>query len=221
MIRILYRYKSSYNGAFCQLYRYIYVVVSLLWHGYSIIKELEGFCSEIVKSTDENGNTPLHLACSYGFVEVAEHLIKGDSDIEARYYNDTSGVSCFYIIINYILIAHLFRNAVRRTPIGCAAFHGRTRVIELLVSFKANIDPKDKLKNTPLQLAAKEGHVTAVEALLNHQASMTSLDQRKFNALDWAIENGHRYMCVIMNSGWYLVLGNIMIHYMIKGGGLN
>ena len=67
-------------------------------------------------------------------------------------------------------------------------------MIELLVSFKANIDSKDKLKNTPLQLAAKEGHVTAVETLLKHQASMTSLDQRKFNALDWAIENGHRYV---------------------------
>ena len=132
----------------------------------------------------------------------------------------THQVSHASIIINYILTAHLFRNVVRRTPIGCAAFHGHARVIELLVSFKANINPKDKLKNTPLQLAAKEGHVTAVEALLNHQASLTSLDQRKFNALDWAIENGHRYMCVITNSGWYLVLGN-MIYCMTKGGGLN
>ena len=159
---------------------------------------------------DENGDTPLHLACSYGFVKAAEHLIKGGADIEARLYNynDISGIS----LINYILIANSFRNAVRRTPIGCAAFHGHARVIELLVSFKANLDPKDKLKNTPLQLAAKEGHVTAVEALLNHHASMTSLDQRKFNALDWAIENGHRYMCVIMNIGyslwrtWYCVI---------------
>ena len=67
-------------------------------------------------------------------------------------------------------------------------------MIELLVSFKADINSKDKLKATPLQLAAKEGHVTAVETLLKHNASMTSLDQRKFNALDWAIENGHRYV---------------------------
>lgn len=91
-----------------------------------------------------------------------------------------------------------FRNAVRRTPLGCAAFYGHARVIELLVLYKANIDPKDKLKNTPLQLAAKEGHVTAVETLLKHHASMTSLDQRKFNPLDWAIENGHRYIHAIL-----------------------
>ena len=59
--------------------------ISLTWHGYSIITELEDFCPETAKSTDENGDTPLHLACSYGFVEVAEHLIKGGADIEARF----------------------------------------------------------------------------------------------------------------------------------------
>ena len=93
----------------------------------------------------------------------------------------------------YSLVCNLIcRNVVRRTPIGCAAFNGHSRVIELLVESKADIDAKDRLKATPLQLAAKEGHVTAVETLLRHQASMSTLDQRRFNALDWAIENGHR-----------------------------
>ena len=54
---------------------------------YSIITELELFCPETAKSTDENGDTPLHLACSYGFMEVAERLIKGGADIEARYWS--------------------------------------------------------------------------------------------------------------------------------------
>ena len=92
-------------------------------------------------------------------------------------------------LINY----YNFSNAIRRTPLHCAAFYGYARVIELLIVFKADLDAKDKLKTTPLQLAAKEGHVTAVEILLEHHASMTSLDQHNFNALDWAIENGHRY----------------------------
>ena len=75
--------------------------ISLTWHGYSIIIELEDFGPETAKSTDENGDTPLHLACSYGFAEVAEHLIKGGADIEARYavMNQVShvfGMSMFY-----------------------------------------------------------------------------------------------------------------------------
>ena len=187
---------TDYNHNYC-------VTISLTWHGYRIIIELEDFCPETAKSTDENGDTPLHLACSYGFVEVAEHLIKGGADIEARYIHVVMDqVSHVFgrSIINCLILWNNSRNAVRRTPIGCAAFYGLARVIELLVSFKANIDSKDKLKNTPLQLAAKEGHVTAVETLLKHQASMTSLDQRKFNALDWAIENGHRYVHMYKHS---------------------
>lgn len=62
----------------------IIATVSHMWHDCSIITELEKFCSDAVKSTDENGDTPLHLACSYGFVEVTEYLIKGGADIEAR-----------------------------------------------------------------------------------------------------------------------------------------
>ena len=39
----------------------------------------------MVKSTDEDGDTPLHLACKHGHVEVAKHLIKIGGDVEARY----------------------------------------------------------------------------------------------------------------------------------------
>lgn len=86
------------------------------------------------------------------------------------------------------------RNEVLWTPLDCAASNGHDRVIHQLVTAKADVDPKDKLKITPLHLAAKEGHVAAVEALLKHNASVSSRDQHGFNALDWAIENGHRYL---------------------------
>lgn len=47
--------------------------------------ELQQHCSDLVKSTDENGNTPLHLACMNGYVEVAKILMKMDgADIGAR-----------------------------------------------------------------------------------------------------------------------------------------
>ena len=86
------------------------------------------------------------------------------------------------------------RNEILWTPIDCAASNGHARVVHELVTAKAEIDPKDKLKTTPLHLAAKEGHVTAVETLIEHNASITSRDHRGYNPLDWAIESGHRWV---------------------------
>ena len=40
---------------------------------------------ELAKSTDENGDTPLHLACKCGHMEVAKRLVKVGADVEARY----------------------------------------------------------------------------------------------------------------------------------------
>ena len=48
---------------------------------YSVVAELD---ADAMNITDENGDTPLHIACSFGLVEVAKHLIKRGADIEAR-----------------------------------------------------------------------------------------------------------------------------------------
>ena len=39
----------------------------------------------LLKSVDDDGNTPLHLACKHGFLDVAKNLIKmPGADIGAR-----------------------------------------------------------------------------------------------------------------------------------------
>lgn len=50
---------------------------------YSVVKELLGYCSN-VKDIDQDGNTPLHLACIHGFVNVAKVLVESGADVEAR-----------------------------------------------------------------------------------------------------------------------------------------
>ena len=84
------------------------------------------------------------------------------------------------------------RNAILQTPVGCAASNGHDRVIQLLTSARADVNPKDKSKATPLHLASKEGHLAAVKILLKHHADVSDKDEKGYNALDWAIENGHR-----------------------------
>ena len=78
-------------------------------------------------------------------------------------------------------------NRILWTPLGCAACSGHNKVIEQLLTAKADIESRDKLKSTPLHLAAREGHVAAVETLIKHHANVASRDQRNYNALDLSL----------------------------------
>ena len=53
----------------------------------------------MIRSVDEDGNTPLHLACCHGYEEVALYLINNQADIGARYYNSIA--RCTTIYFNY------------------------------------------------------------------------------------------------------------------------
>lgn len=42
---------------------------------------------DMLRSMDEDGNTPLHLACTHGYEEVALYLIRNQADIIGARYN--------------------------------------------------------------------------------------------------------------------------------------
>ena len=48
---------------------------------FSVVQELLDYCS--VKDIDQDGNTPLHLACIHGFVDTVELLVDHHADVEA------------------------------------------------------------------------------------------------------------------------------------------
>ena len=65
--------------------------ISCLENCYSVVKMLIGHDHNMMESVDEDGNTPLHLACTHGYEEVALCLMKNHADIGARYGNNNYG----------------------------------------------------------------------------------------------------------------------------------
>jgi ankyrin repeat protein len=88
-----------------------------------IVKELCEYSlkkgMDIVKDEDDESNTPLHLACLNCHHKTAQVLIKFGAEHDAR-------------------------NGRLWTPLDCAAFVGKTKIVELLIRNEADIDSKDK-----------------------------------------------------------------------------
>ena len=55
-----------------------------------------------------------------------------------------------------------------RTSLHDAATKGDARIVDALLEYGANVDPKDLRGYTPFMLAVKNGHAKALEHLLNH-----------------------------------------------------
>jgi hypothetical protein len=83
------------------------------------------------------------------------------------------------------------RNSSGLTPMACAASEGHFKIIELLISAKAEVNcMNDDL--TPLHWAAKMGHRDAVNVLLLNKANVSAVNAAGENPLDVAIESGHK-----------------------------
>jgi ankyrin repeat protein len=102
--------------------------------------------SEIVNSTDNDGQTILHLAAEGGHASVVELLVNLSSDVSVN-LADNKG----------------------KTPLHRAAEAGRSSVVELLLDKRAiaSVNLADIDGKTPLNLAKEAGHESVVKLLMD------------------------------------------------------
>jgi ankyrin repeat protein len=95
---------------------------------------------DLVRSTNNDGYTPLHWAAIRGFKELTAFLLDHGADIRAKeQFGDT--------------------------PLYSAAFAGRTEIVELLLNKGADPTTKDKNGQTALQAATTQRHQDVAQLL--------------------------------------------------------
>jgi ankyrin repeat protein len=109
---------------------------------------------------DRGGLSPLHLAASYGFVNVAEILLDNRADINMA-ANGGHG----------------------DTPLHLAVSCGQPAVAELLVSRSADVNRPNAEGRTVLMVAAARGHSGLVRLLVSAGADVTAVDRAGNTAL--------------------------------------
>lgn len=93
------------------------------------IKSMLIYIGGDINKQDSFGRTPLHVAVSVDFSEMADFLLKNNANIDAR----TSGEL--------------------QAPIHYAAKNGAVKSLKLLLGYEANIDSLDYRQRTPLQVS--------------------------------------------------------------------
>lgn len=111
-------------------------------------KELGGGAN--INTSDEKGNTPLHLAALKANLEITKFLVQKGANINQK---DGNG----------------------DTPLANAAAIGNLEIVKFLIDKGAEVDSKNQTNWTPLRWASNEGYLQIVNFLIEKGADNTPL----------------------------------------------
>lgn len=136
--------------------------------------------TRLVEVYDEDGETPLHIACYTGNAEIVRFLIEAAADTEKKdsYGRAPLNRACydgFEDIAKVLLESGCDVDTAgpgHRTALNVAARKGYVGIVKLLIERGANLDAPDNQALTPLHAAASCGDVEISEMLLDAGAEV-------------------------------------------------
>jgi ankyrin repeat protein len=105
-----------------------------------------------VNRRDDNGNTPLHIACERGFLDVVEVFTKNNAQLNAI-------------------------EGQKQTPLHRAAENGHADVVELLLKIGAPVKAMDMFRQTPEMLARSAKHYKVLEVIAEYHENNDDLNE--------------------------------------------
>ncbi|KAJ8948757.1 hypothetical protein NQ318_017926 [Aromia moschata] len=144
--------------------------------------------------TKEKEQTPLHLAAEGGYMECVEILLEKGADANMRNHRAQTPLHLAARAQAYDCVELLLRKANadpnigdcdKRTPLHAAVGKAARSydIIEILVSYGADVNTKDQYGYTPLHIAALNELSQCVEILIYHGADVTAKSKFGMTAL--------------------------------------
>ena len=124
---------------------------------------------------DYTDNTPLHIACEHGNLEIVVYLVT-KAKCNPNQVNSRSESSMHPAIrsgnvdIMRFLLEHGCRIELGRSPLHLASSSGKLNAVKFLIETKnTNCDPdaRDGFMKTPLDYASQKGHLEIAKYLVN------------------------------------------------------
>ncbi len=133
---------------------------------------------DLVNAYSGDGFQPLGLACFFGYLDVAEYLIKAGANI-----NSPSN------------------NKLKAAPIQSAAAGGHRQIVKMLLENGADPNIREQAGHTPLHAAAQNGDEELIRILLFGGADINLRSEDGKTPLDLAIAEGHEKATLLLGEG--------------------
>lgn len=129
--------------------------------------------SKILKSQNQRGLYPLHVAASSGKPEITEYLIAKGADLNAR-------------------------DNRKRTALLLAAVAGQEKTAKILISKGADVNLSMNNGWSPLHFAASRGFPRIVGMLIDNDAEIDTKDSRGTTPLYWAVDSNQEEAALVL-----------------------
>ncbi|PPD80366.1 hypothetical protein GOBAR_DD22684 [Gossypium barbadense] len=146
---------------------------------------------EMIRHTDQESNTALHIATRYGHVEVVQALLEHE-DPDFPYFANINHETPLYLAARrgsrrlLSILLDKSKSTAHGGPHGRTALHATAmvrdpRVTRIILEKKGNLTKEtDENGRTPLHYAAHLGHDAVVEELLKWDISVAYIGDKKW-----------------------------------------
>ncbi|OWR45696.1 hypothetical protein KGM_209067 [Danaus plexippus plexippus] len=179
-----------------------------------LLKETKLSVNGVTKQRDKEC-TALHLAASRGYTECVELLLSEGAKANTKNYRGftplhlaarCSGLECVEVLLRDGNADPNAEDQDKRTPLHAAICNSDRAcdIIDMLVSWGAQVNKKDEYGYSPLHLAAMDGLTQCVETLIFLGADVTSKSKKGHTALSVIVRKTPKSLAIlrhILDSG--------------------
>ncbi|XP_047537668.1 transient receptor potential channel pyrexia-like isoform X1 [Vanessa atalanta] len=175
-----------------------------------LLKETKLSVKGLTKQRDKEC-TALHLAASRGYAECVELLLSEGAQANIRNYRGftalhlaarCSSLECVEVLLRDGNADANAEDHDKRTPLHAAICNTERacEIIDMLVSWGAQVNKKDEYGYSPLHLAAMDGLAQCVETLIFLGADVTSKSKKGHTALSVIVRKTPKSMTILRHN---------------------
>jgi len=171
-----------------------------------VVKSLKENTKEILYLKDTHDQTPLHVACFEGFLEIAQLLIKKGAKLDEKDKNGWTPLHCCasqgHFKVSEILITKDPKLAMIQAADGTTAFHYLVRrwdpiispkILSMVIKLDSNVvNMAGNSGETPLHHACLKNCEESISFLLQNKADINKRSKNGETCLSFAIRAGFK-----------------------------